>query len=144
MAMGSDRDAFTASVGITWPNAPWSRKGIDLARSQARAEVTAAKAKYEAEAARVRLMVQEAWVRADSAARRAALLRTSVVPQSTQALDVSRVGYQADRGEFLDIVDNQRVLAEARLGYYRALADLAQARADLERAVGAPAAAPEE
>jgi outer membrane protein TolC len=83
-------------------------------------------------------MVQEAHIRLESAAERAALLRTSVVPQSAQALDVSRVGYQADRGDFLDIVDNQRMVAEARLGYYRALADLEQARADLERAVGMP------
>jgi outer membrane protein TolC len=73
-----------------------------------------------------------------SASERAALLRTSLVPQSTQALDVARVGYQSDRGDFLDIIDNQRMLAEARLAYYAALADLEAARADLERAVGAP------
>ena len=60
------------------------------------------------------------------------------MPQSHQTLEVSRVGYQADRNGFLDIIDNQRTLAEARLGYYRALAELEQARADLERAVGAP------
>ena len=136
MAMGGERDAVTAGVGITWPNAPWSRKGIDAARSEARDRVAAARARLDAETSKVRLMVHEAYIRAESAARRAALLRTSVVPQSAQALDVSRVGYQADRGEFMDIVDNQRVLAEARLGYYRALAELEQARADLERAVG--------
>ena len=138
MLMGDERDALTASVGITWPNAPWSRRGVDLARSEARAEVTAARARYDADVNRVRLAVQEAYIRAESAGRRAALLRTSIVPQSSQALDVSRVGYQADRGEFLDIIDNQRVLAEARLGYLQALAELEQARADLERAVGGP------
>jgi cobalt-zinc-cadmium efflux system outer membrane protein len=138
MVMAGERDAFTAAVGITWPNAPWSRKGVELAKSEARAEIAATQARYEAEVNRVRLMVQEAWIRADSAARRAALLRTSIVPQSRQTLEVSRVGYQADRNGFLDIIDNQRVLAEARLGYYRALAELEQARADLERAVGAP------
>jgi outer membrane protein TolC len=83
-------------------------------------------------------MVQEAYVRLESAAARAALLRTSIEPQSEQALDVSRVGYQADRGGFLDIIDNQRLVIDARLGYYRALAEMEQARADLERAVGAP------
>ena len=129
-------DALTAGVGITWPNAPWARKGVEIARAGARADVTAARAAYDAEVNRVRLAVREAYIRAESAAARAALLRTSIVPQSTQALDVSRVGYQSDRGEFLDIIDNQRVLAEARLGYYRALAELEQARADLERAVG--------
>lgn len=137
MLMPGDAGAFTASVGITWPNAPWSRKRIDLANEQAALNVKAARARYDAAVNGVRLMVQEAYVRVQSAAERAALLRTSLVPQMTQALDISRVGYQADRGTFLDIVDNQRMLAESRLGYYRALADLEQARADLERAVGA-------
>jgi outer membrane protein TolC len=87
-------------------------------------------------------MVQEAYVRLESASERAALIRTSITPQSTQALDLSRVGYQSDRGGFLDMIDNQRLVAEARLGYYRALADIELARADLERAIGAPLATP--
>lgn len=136
MLMPGDSGAFTASVGITWPNAPWSRKRIDLAAQQADLNVKAAQARYDAAVNAVRLMVQEAYVRVQSAGERAALLRTSLVPQTTQALDVARVGYQADRGTFLDIVDNQRMLAASRLGYYRALADLEQAHADLERAVG--------
>jgi outer membrane protein TolC len=138
MLMPGDAGAFTAAVGITWPNAPWSRKRFDAATEQAQLDVKAARARYEAAANGLRLMVQEAYVRVQSAAERAALLRTSLIPQSGQALEVSRVGYNADRGTFLDIIDNQRMLTEARLGHYRALAELEQARADLERAVGAP------
>jgi outer membrane protein TolC len=138
MWMGDDRDAITGGVGISWPNAPWARNGVKLVGQEAQAGVSAARARYEAQVNRTRLMVQEAHIRAQSAARRAALLRTSIVPQSGQALDVSRVGYQADRAGFLDIIDNQRVLAEARLGYLRALAELDDARTDLERAVGSP------
>ena len=136
MLMPGDAGAFTASVGISWPNAPWSRKRLDLAVEQSQLNVKAARARYDSAVNSLRLMVQEAYVRLESATVRAALLRTSVVPQSAQALDVSRVGYQADRGAFLDIIDNQRLVAEARLGYYRALADIEQARADLERAIG--------
>jgi cobalt-zinc-cadmium efflux system outer membrane protein len=138
MWMGDDRDAITGGVGISWPNAPWARNGVRLVGQEAQAGVSAARARYEAQVNQTRLMVQEAHIRAQSAARRAALLRTSIVPQSGQALDVSRVGYQADRAGFLDIIDNQRVLAEARLGYLRALAELDDARTDLERAVGSP------
>jgi outer membrane protein TolC len=138
MLMPGDAGAFTAGVGFTWPNAPWSRGRIAAAAGRAELDGKAARARYDAAVSALRLMVHEAHIRLESAAERAALLRTSVVPQSAQALDVSRVGYQADRGDFLDIVDNQRMVAEARLGYYRALADLEQARADLERAVGMP------
>ena len=138
MLMPGEAGAFTAGVGITWNNARWSRGRNDLAEQQASLGITAAQASYDAAVNNLRLMVQEAYIRVESAAARAAILRTSLVPQSTQALEVSRIGYQADRGDFLDIIDNQRQLAAARLGYYRALADLEQARADLERAVGSP------
>ncbi|MBA3886285.1 MAG: TolC family protein [Acidobacteria bacterium] len=136
MLMPGEAGAFTAGVGITWNNAPWSRGRNDLAEQEAGLAVTASRAGYDAAVNNLRLMVQEAYIRVESAAGRASLLRTSLVPQSSQALDVSRVGYQSDRGDFLDIIDNQRLLAAARLGYYRALADLEQARADLDRAVG--------
>jgi outer membrane protein TolC len=136
MLMPGEPGAFSAGIGITWNDAPWSRGRNDLLEEEARRRVTAARAVYDAAVNAVRLMVQEAYIRVESAAARAALLRSSLVPQSNQALEVSRVGYQADRGEFLDIIDNQRLLAAARLGYYRALADLEQARADLDRAVG--------
>ena len=136
MLMPGDAGAFTAGVGITWNNAPWARGRNVLAEDEARLRVAAAKAGYDSAVNAVRLMVQEAVIRVESAASRAALLRTSLVPQSTQALDISRIGYQTDRGELLTIIDNQRMLAAARLGYYRALADLEQARADLERAIG--------
>jgi cobalt-zinc-cadmium efflux system outer membrane protein len=137
MLMPGEPGAFTAGVGITWNNAPWTRGRNALLEDEAGRRVTAARAAYDAAVAGTRLMVQDAYIRVEAAAARAALLRTSLVPQTTQALEVSRIGYQADRGEFLDIVDNQRLLAAARLGYYKALAELEQARADLERAAGA-------
>jgi cobalt-zinc-cadmium efflux system outer membrane protein len=136
MLMPGDAGAFTASVGITWPNAPWSKARVPLAAEQARLNRNAAQARLDAAMNSVRLEVAEAHIRVRSAAERASLLRTSLVPQAAQALDVARVGYQSGRGDFLDIVDTQRTRAEVRLGYYRALADLEQARADLERAVG--------
>jgi outer membrane protein TolC len=46
------------------------------------------------------------------------------------------VAYQTDRVDFLAIIDNERVRLDAQLDYFRALSDLEQALADLERAVG--------
>jgi outer membrane protein TolC len=85
----------------------------------------------------VRLAVQEAYVRAKSAQDRAVLLRTTIKPQSQQTLEVSRVAYQTDRVDFQALIDNQRVLLDVNLDYFRALSDFTQALADLERAVGA-------
>lgn len=136
MLMPRDRDAWTASAGITWPAAPWSRGRLDARVAEARAEIEAAAARQRAVESAIRLVVQEAYVRAESAARRAALLRTTILPQSEQTLEVSRVAYQTDRVDFLALIDNQRVLLDAQLAYYRAVGDLEQAMADLERAVG--------
>jgi outer membrane protein TolC len=52
-------------------------------------------------------------------------------------MEVSRVAYQTDRVDFQALIDNQRVLLDVNLEYFRALSDFTQALADLERAIGA-------
>ena len=136
MLMPNDRDAWMAKVGITWPAAPWSRGRLDAQRAEATAEIAAANARLRAVENALRLAVQQAFVRVKAAEARAALLRTTVVPQSEQTLEASRVAYQTDRVDFLALIDNQRVRLDAQLDYYRALSDLELALADLERAVG--------
>ena len=130
-------DAWMGRVGITWPKAPWSRGKIDARVTEETAAIQTAKARTQAMENMVRLAVQEAYVRATSAQDRAALLRTTIRPQSQQTLEVSRVAYQSDRVDFQAVIDNQRVLLDVNLDYFRALSDFAQALADLERAVGA-------
>jgi len=136
MLMPRMTDAWTARVGITWPRAPWSRGRVDARVAEQTASIQAAKARTQAMENMVRLAVQEAFVRAKSAQDRAALLRTTIKPQSQQTLEVSRVAYQTDRVDFQALIDNQRVLLDVNLDYFRALSDFTQALADLERAVG--------
>jgi outer membrane protein TolC len=136
MLMPRDPDAWTATVGMTWPVAPWSRGKLDARKAEAAAGIEAARARRRALENQVRLAVQEAYIRVKAAEQRAALLRTTIIPQSEQTFEVSRVAYQTDRVDFLAILDNQRALLDAQLGYYRALNDFEQAVADLERAVG--------
>jgi outer membrane protein TolC len=124
-------------IGVTWPGAPWARRGIAAHIAQGEAAVTAAHAQRAVAENAIRLAVEDAYVRAKGAQQRAALLRTTILPQSQQTLDVSRIAYQTDRVEFLALLDNERLLLDARLSYYRALAEQDQALADLERAVGA-------
>jgi outer membrane protein TolC len=130
-------DAWTARLAITWPKAPWSRGKIDARVAEQTASIHAAKARSQAMENMVRLSVQEAYIRARSAQDRAALLRTTIRPQSQQTLEVSRVAYQTDRVDFQALIDNERVLLDVNLDYFRALSDFTQALADLERAVGA-------
>ena len=84
----------------------------------------------------VRLAVQEAYIHARSAQARAALLRTTILPQSQQTFEVSRIAYQTDRMDFQSLIDNERTLLDSQLEYFRALSEFRQATADLERAIG--------
>ena len=143
MLMPRSAGAWTVSAGMTWPNAPWSRGRLDAQKAEATANVNAASARMRVVERQVRLAVHDAYIRVEAAGQRAALLRSTVVPQSQQAMDVSRVAYQGDRGDFMSVVDNQRALLDAQLSYFRALGDREIALADLERAVGTWLPAPE-
>jgi outer membrane protein, heavy metal efflux system len=136
LVMPNQTDALLAQVGVTWPKAPWSRRKIDARVAEQSAAVEAARSRERALENGVRLGVHEAYVRAMFAQERAALIRTTILPQSQQTLDVSRVAYQADRVDFQTIIDNQRTLLDAQLDYYRALSEFEQAIADLERTIG--------
>ena len=137
MLMPREAGAWTVSAGMTWPNAPWSRGRVDAQKAESTANVDAAAAQVRVVERQIRQAVHEAYVRVQAAGQRAALLRTTIVPQSEQTLEVSRVAYQADRLDFLALIDNQRTLLDARLSYFRALSDRELALADLSRAIGA-------
>ena len=136
MLMPREAGAWTASIGMTWPNAPWSRGRLDAQKAEATATIDATMANARAVERHIRLAVHEAYLRVQAAGQRASLLRTTVVPQTEQAMEVSRVAYQTDRGDFLSVIDNQRTLLDAQLNYYRALTDRELALADLSRAIG--------
>lgn len=136
MLMPREAGAWTASAGMTWPNAPWSRGKLNAQKAEATANVDAATAQVRVVERQVRQAVHEAYVRVQGAGERASLLRTTILPQSEQTLEVSRVAYQTDRVDFLALIDNQRALLDAQLNYYQALSDRELALADLSRAVG--------
>jgi outer membrane protein TolC len=136
MLMPNDRDAWTASIAVNWPTAPWSRGRLDARSAEANGRIATARAQLAAAENAIKLMVQESWIRTRAAAARAALLETTVLPQAEQSLEVARAAYQTDRVDFMALIDDSRIRVRARLDYLEALAALEQAHADLERAVG--------
>ena len=136
MLMPNMPDSWTATMGITWPTAPWSKGKFAARVNEAEADVATVRARYTHTESTVRLAVDTAYVRAQAAGERVALLRTSIVPQTDHMLAVSRVAYQTNQTDLLTVIDNQRLLLDAERSIYRALNDLEQARADPERAVG--------
>jgi len=131
-------DAWLGKVSVTWPGAPWSKAVIDARAAEATATTKAVEADTAAAEVRIRLAVSDAYARVKAAEARAALLRTTLLPQSRQTLDGSRVAYQADRLDFLAVIENERTLLDAQLAYERGLTEWRRAMTDLEQAVGAP------
>ncbi|MGE0447256.1 MAG: TolC family protein [Vicinamibacterales bacterium] len=136
MLMPREAGAWTASAGMTWPNAPWSRRRVAARQAEAQAQVAAERARLEELERALRLAVHEAYLRVQSADERVSLFRTTVLPQSVQALEISRVAYQTERVGFMEVLDSQRALLETQLSYHRALADRELAVAELFRSVG--------
>lgn len=75
--------------------------------------------------------------RLDAAVEIATALEAEVVPAATSALDAVEIGYSEGKFGFLDVIDAQRTLFDARSILLDSIAEYALARVDLERLVGA-------
>jgi len=129
-------DAWLATVGFTWPKAPWARGKVDSRVAEAGAEVDAAAAREQAATAAIKHDVYENYVMANAARRRAELLRLTILPQARQAISSATTAYQTDKADFQTVLAEQQMLIESQLAYVRAVSDSARAIAELERVVG--------
>jgi cobalt-zinc-cadmium efflux system outer membrane protein len=147
MLMPGDAGAWTARAGITWPNAPWSRKRLDAEIEAQARRVVAATARREAIATGIRRSVHEAQVNIDAARQRAELISTTLLPHVEHALEVSRAGYSVGRAEFGDVIEAQRMVLDVGVQYAEARSAVALALAGLDLAMGSvreePVRAPE-
>ncbi len=66
------------------------------------------------------------------------LFKTQVVPGAQKAYDAMTVGYRFGKFGFLEVLDSQRTLFQARIQYLQALANYHHSVADVERLIGEP------
>jgi len=59
-----------------------------------------------------------------------------LIPQAEQSLKSAEAGYITGIGNFLDLLDAERVLLKIHFGYWKAYTDYLKRIADIERAVG--------
>lgn len=108
----------------------------------ARLELDHAQAMKRSAEAETRADIKEYFAKVQTTRRLIDLYKTSVLPQSEQAVKVSESAYQTDRVGFLDLLDSQRALLDFRLEYFQTLAQYGQNLAELERRVGRDLFAP--
>ena len=70
------------------------------------------------------------------AGRKINLYRDTLLPKAKQSMKVTEASFRAGKGNFIDLVDAQRILLEFELAYERAMTDHVQRLAELEMLVG--------
>jgi outer membrane protein TolC len=136
MPMEMTKNRYAAMVNISIPFSPWTAGRRNYEVEESLAEIRAAKANREAIRNMTLREVGESQARVQAARRSLELYREGIVPQADLSLRTALSAYQAGRVEFISLLESQRALREARMGYFKALVSLIQNLADLERAVG--------
>jgi cobalt-zinc-cadmium efflux system outer membrane protein len=97
--------------------------------AQAQAEARAAQTQTDAALAETYQALSTAYTVATA-------LRDDVLPAAQSAYDMTRQAYQRGKFGFLDLLDAQRTLFEAKREYIVALTDYHRSSADIERLIG--------
>jgi len=126
--------AWSGMLGVTFPLWFWEKQ--DSFVKEAKANLEVARADYQATENTVLFEAQASFARFEAAKNLVKIYETGVLPQAQAALETARLGYEADKVDFLDLLDSQRTLREFQMEYFESLANLEIALADLERSVG--------
>lgn len=131
-------NSYSGSIGFTVPLFFWNHQRGEVAESRHREREL--DATYKDLSAQVNQDVRQSYAAAVTAFRQAQYLRDALLPEAHRAYDVARVSYALGGLSALEVLDARRTLLDAESQYADALGAANDARADLERAVGAPLA----
>jgi cobalt-zinc-cadmium efflux system outer membrane protein len=127
---------YAGTVGFSMPLPLFDRNtgGILAAKHQS------TRAEFEQRAARLRVTTDlvEAHSRLAMALAEAVASKTELLPGAQQAFDAAQTGYREGKLGYLDVLDTQRTLSEAKARYLDVLAAFHKAVADVERLTGTP------
>lgn len=102
------------------------------------AEYGVAKARAESQAAQSKVYSElaEAYQALATAHGQALILKNDVLPEAQKAFDASLEGYRQGKFGYLDLLDAQRTLFQAKVQYIGVLADYYSASANVEGLIG--------
>ncbi|MBY4895889.1 TolC family protein [Cupriavidus sp. AU9028] len=138
VSVGAQRDNEVnrnmAVLGVAIPLPLFDRNQGNLYEAIRRADK--AQDEYRATQIRLRTELLQASNQLDAARVAASTLRTTVLPGAERAYQVALRGFEAGKFGFLDVLDAQRTLFQARLRYLDVLARTYQAATSIDRIVG--------
>ena len=123
-----------AVLGVSIPILVFDRNQGNLQEALSRTE----KAKDELTALRVQqqTLLAEAHERLISARQSVETLKSDILPGAQSAFDAATKGFEFGKLGFLDVLDAQRTLVQAKSQYIDALLEAHQAMSDIERILG--------
>ncbi len=130
------KNRYAAMVNITIPFSPWTVGRRNYEVEETLAEIRAAKASRDATRNMTLREVGESQAKLQAARRSLELFREGILSQAELSFRAAMAAYQTGRVEFTALLEAQRALREARIGYFKSLTGVIQNLADLERAVG--------
>lgn len=138
LTIGNKRDETMARnqtvVGFSVPLPLFDRNQGNLQEAVGRYDQ--AQDELRATEVRVHNELSQAYQRLLAACEEARLYETEVVPDATSAYNAATKGFEYGKFAFIDVLDAQRTLFQAKSQYLRALSEAHIAAADIERLVG--------
>ena len=131
--MANGRDQAFATLGLSIPL--WQEPRRARVR-EASAGIDEAYASRDASRATLRFRVEDAWLKAKSAAELIDLFEKQVLPESSQAFDSSLTAYAAGKLTFVDVLDTWRQHLGFQLQQASHQTQLGKAAAALQSATG--------
>jgi cobalt-zinc-cadmium efflux system outer membrane protein len=129
-------DDWSLMLGFTLPVAPWSIGRYSAAVSRSNALVKQSQSEYENMRNMVASQVKDALAKVWSSQAQFDLIKNTTIPQARQTMQSALSGYQSGKGDFLMVIDTQRMLLMAQQDYHMAVMRAISNRANLERAIG--------
>lgn len=126
-------DAWMGKVAINVPI--WFGK-LNAQVKEKKARLESSKKNYENMENSVDYEVEDLYFKITAYKDIISLYKTALMPQTEQAFEAARIGYETGRVDFLNWLDAERVLLQTKLAYYKAIADYQKSIAYLERVVG--------
>lgn len=129
----SGKDPVMASISV---NIPLWYESYRAAEREAEATLSAAAHAREERHNTLANRLELAIFRYDDARRKISLFRDTLVPKAQQSLQATETAFTTGAGDFLQLLDAQRILLEFQLSAERALTDSVQRDAEIRALLG--------
>ena len=112
----------------------WTKQRYEV--KEAIANLDEAEAAYQAMKNKAFAEVKDLAIKVEIAQNKIELSRANLIPILESSISSSLTAFSSGKGDFMLLLDNQRMLIEMKMEYYKNLVEYHMNLADLERAVG--------